>query len=322
MPIMQTVAQNLPVKVGFFLVPNFPMLAVAAAIEALRVANWVSGRDLYAWTLFSEDGKPVYPSSGIAMAAHAAMTEIDRFPIMLACAGIDGNKYRNKRVFAWLRRLARNRSVLGGIGTGAYLLGRAGLLDGYRCTIHWEEFENFSREFPRLRLTADLFEVDRDRMTCPGGTASLDMIFHIIEQQHGRDLVWQIADEFIQHRVRRGDDPQRMSLQSRTRINDARLLAAISAMEKHLEDPITLSKVCHISGLSLRHLQRRFTEVLGRSPTAFYRELRLQRARKMLMHGTKSILEVAVANGFVSGSHFTRCYRTHFGRPPREERPD
>jgi transcriptional regulator GlxA family with amidase domain len=317
---MQAPPQTLPVKVGFFLVPNFPMLAFSAAIEALRVANWVSGRSLYSWTLISEDGRPVAPSSGISMAAHAAMGEIDRFPILMAVAGIDGNKYRNKRVFAWLRRLARNRTIMGGIGTGAYLLARAGLLDGYRCTIHWEEFENFSREFPQLKLTADLFEVDRDRMTCPGGTASLDMIFYLIEQQHGRDLAWQIADEFIQHRVRSSDDPQRMSLQSRTRINDARLLAAISAMEKHLEDPISLHKVCCIAGLSLRHLQRRFTEVMGRSPAVFYRELRLHRARKMLMHGTKSILEVAVANGFVSGSHFTRCYRAYFGRPPREER--
>jgi AraC family transcriptional regulator, glycine betaine-responsive activator len=296
------------------------MLAFSAAIEALRVANWVSGRSLYEWVLISHDGKPVSPSSGIAMQPHIAAADIDRLPIMLFCAGIGGSKYRDKRVFSWLRRLARNETILGGIGTGAYALARAGLLEGYRCTLHWEEFENFSREFPHLQLTADLFEVDRDRMTCPGGTASLDMIFHLIEQQHGRDLAWQIADEFIQHRVRSGDDPQRMSLQSRTRINDARLLAAISAMEKHLEDPIALYKICRISGLSLRHLQRRFTEVLGRSPTVFYRELRLQRARKMLMHGTKSILEVAVANGFVSGSHFTRCYRAHFGRPPREER--
>jgi len=130
------------------------------------------------------------------------MAKIDRFPIMLVCAGIGGNKYRNKRVFAWLRRLARNRTMMGGIGTGAYALARAGLLDGYRCTVHWEEFENFAREFPQLRLTADLFEVDRDRLTCPGGTASLDMMFHLIEQQHGRDLAWEIADEFIQHRVR------------------------------------------------------------------------------------------------------------------------
>jgi AraC family transcriptional regulator, glycine betaine-responsive activator len=308
------------VRIGFFLVPNFPMLAFSAAIEALRVANWVSGRTLYEWTLVSEDGAPVSPSSGIAMTPHKAMAEIDRFPIMLVCAGIGGNKYRNKRVFAWLRWLARNRTVMGGIGTGAYALARAGLLDGYRCTIHWEEFESFAREFPQLRLTADLFEVDRDRLTCPGGTASLDMMFHLIEQQHGRDLAWVIADEFIQHRVRSANDPQRMSLQSRTRINDVRLLSVVTAMEKNLEDPLPLKQLSKISGMSLRHLQRRFTEVMGKPPTLFYRELRLQRARKMLMHGTRSILDVAVANGFISGSHFTRCYRAHFGRPPREER--
>jgi AraC family transcriptional regulator, glycine betaine-responsive activator len=309
-----------PYQVGFFLAPNFPMLAFSAAIEALRVANWVSGRSLYEWVLISEDGGPVAPSSGIAMQPQAAMSEIDRLPIMLFCAGIGGSKYRNKRVFAWLRKLVRNKTILGGIGTGAYALARAGLLDGYRCTLHWEEFENFSREFPNLRVTADLFEVDRDRMTCPGGTASLDMMFHLIEQQHGRDLAWEIADEFIQHRVRSAHDPQRMSLQSRTRVNDVRLLSAIAAMEQNLEDPLPLNRLCRVSGLSLRHLQRLFTEVLGRSPTAFYRQLRLQRARKMLMHGTRSILDVAVANGFVSGAHFARCYRAEFGRPPREER--
>jgi AraC family transcriptional regulator, glycine betaine-responsive activator len=310
-----------PYRIGFFLAPNFPMLAFSAAIEALRVANWVSGQTLYEWILISEDGNPVDPSSGIAMQPHAAMSSIEHLPMMLFCAGIGGSKYRNKRTFAWLRKLARGKTILGGIGTGAYALARAGLLDGYRCTLHWEEFENFAREFPHLRLTADLFAIDRDRLTCPGGTASLDMILHLVEQQHGRDLAWEIADEFIQHRVRSADDPQRMPLQSRTRVTDVRLLAAMTAMENNLEEPLSLRELCKISGLSLRHLQRRFTEVLGRSPAGFYRQLRLQRARKMLMHGTKSILEVAVANGFVSGAHFTRCYRAEYGRPPREERP-
>jgi AraC family transcriptional regulator, glycine betaine-responsive activator len=317
---MADAAPSLPFQVGFFLAPNFPMLAFSAAIEALRVANWVSGQPLYDWMLLSEDGKSVSPSSGIAMQPHAAMSEIDRLPIVLFCAGIGGSKYRNRRVFAWLRRLARNNTVLGGIGTGAYALARAGLLEGYRCTLHWEEFENFSREFPHLSLTAGLFEVDRDRMTCPGGTASLDMMFYLIEQQHGSDLAWDTADELIQHGVRSARDPQRMSLQFRTRVNDPRLLTVISAMERNLEEPLPLPRLCEISGLSLRHLQRRFHEVLGRSPSSFYRQLRLQRARKMLMHGTRSILDVAVANGFVSSAHFARRYRAEYGRPPREDR--
>jgi AraC family transcriptional regulator, glycine betaine-responsive activator len=260
------------------------MLAFSAAIEALRVANWVSGRSLYEWVLISHDGKPVSPSSGIAMQPHIAAADIDRLPIMLFCAGIGGSKYRDKRVFAGLRRLARNETILGGIGTGAFALARTGLLEGYRCTLHWEEFENFSREFPHLQLTADLFEVDRDRMTCPGGTASLDMTFHLIEQQHGRDLAWEIADEFIQHRVRSADDPQRMSLQSRTRVSDVRLLAAIAVMETNLEDPLPLQRLCEVSRLSLRHLQRRFVEVLGRSRRHGER-LRLQRTFRPLLPG-------------------------------------
>lgn len=316
---MAGAADACPFRVGFFLAPNFPMLAFSAAIEALRVANWVSGRTLYEWVLVSEDGGPVSPSSAISMQPHVAMSDIEPVPLMLFCLGINGNQYRNARVFAWLRRLARARTMLGGIGTGAYALARAGLLDGYRCTIHWEELENFAREFPHLHLTAGLFEVDRDRMTCPGGTASLDMMFHLIEQQHGSDLAWEIADEFIQHRVRSADDPQRMSLRARTRTGDERLLSVVAAMEAHLEDPLPLERLCSISGLSSRHLQRRFAEAFGQPPSVFYRQLRLQRARKMLMRGSRSILDVAVANGFASGAHFSRCYREEFGRSPRED---
>ena len=318
--MMAPAAGESPFRVGFFLAPDFPMLAFSAAIEALRVANWVSGRTLYEWTLVSEDGGPVSPSSAIAMQPHAAMSQIDRIPLLLFCLGINGSKYRNGRVFAWLRRLTRARTILGGIGTGAYALARAGLLDGYRCTLHWEELDNFAREFPNLRVTADLFEIDRDRMTCPGGTASLDMMFHLIGQQHGSELCRQIADEFMQHRVRSANDPQRMSLRSRTGTGDERLLSVIAAMESHLEDPLSLERLCCISGLSRRHLQRRFTETFGQAPSLFYRKLRLQRARKMLMRGTGSILDVAVANGFASSAHFSRRYREEFGRSPREDR--
>ncbi|MBV9755022.1 MAG: GlxA family transcriptional regulator [Hyphomicrobiales bacterium] len=318
--MMTEAPPRVPFRVGFFIVPDFPMLAFTAAIEALRVANWVSGRTLYEWVLISEDGGPVIPSSSIAMHPHAAMSDAGGLPIVFFCAGVGGSKYVNRRVFAWLRRLARNKVTLGSIGTGTYALARAGLLKGYRCTLHWEEIERFSREFPDLLLTTNLFEVDRDRMTCPGGTASLDMMFFLIQKQHGRDLAWDTAEELLQHGVRSARDPQRMSLQFRTRVTDPRLLVVIEAMENNVEDPLSLQRLCEISGLSLRHLQRRFRQVLGRSPKSFYRQLRLQSARKMLMHGTRSILDVAVANGFVSGSHFARRYSAEYGRRPREDR--
>jgi transcriptional regulator GlxA family with amidase domain len=239
---------------------------------------------------------------------------------MLVCAGVDGCYYRDRRTFAWLRTLARHGTILGGIGTAAYLLARAGVLDGHRCTIHWEDLESFTQEFPELEVTSGLFEIDGARMTCAGGTAALDMVLSLIAARHGHHLAGAIAEQFIQHQVRAGGDHQRMNLQSRMGVSDARLLAAIAAMESNVEEPLSLESLCAASGVSIRHLQRLFHTQLGQSPLDFYRALRLRQARQMLLHGSVSILDVAVATGFVSSSHFTRRYRELFGLTPREER--
>ena len=307
-------------QVGFFLVPNFPMLAFSALLDPLRVANWVVGKNLYSWHFVSEDGLPVRSSCDTAISVESNIDHADRFSLIVVCAGIDGYLYHNKRVFAWLRKVARNGAVIAGVGTAAFVLARAGLLNGYRCTIHWEEAERFSQEFPEIDVTDSLFEIDRKRMTCAGSVACLDMMLSLIDQRHGKRLAGDVADELLQHVVRTGDQPQRISLSLRTRVSDPRLLAAIAAMEAHLEDPLPLSILCTLSGLSLRHMQRMFSTSFGCSVTDFYRQLRLRLARKLLMHGSRSILEVAVASGFKSASHFARRYRRLFGRAPNEER--
>lgn len=306
--------------IGFLLLPKFPMLAFSAAIEPLRIANWISGRPLYGWRVFTADGAPVRASNGILVTPDAAIAETDRFPVMLVCAGVEGCYYRDRRVFAWLRSLARHGGAIGGIGTASYALARAGLLEGHRCTIHWEDLEGFRAEFPQLEVTTGLFEIDGLRLTCAGGTAALDMILSLVAARHGQGLAGAIAEQFMQHRLRGSEDQQRTTLQFRTGVSDRRLLAAIDAMETHLEDPVPLSALCDRAGLSVRHMQRLFQEHFAASPSDFYRAMRLRQARQMLLHGSNSILEVAVATGFVSCSHFTRRYRELFGITPREER--
>lgn len=306
--------------VGILLLQSFPMLAFSAAVEPFRIANWLSGRTLYTWRILTEDGLPAVASNGIAVSPHAAIDAREHHRLTLVCAGVGGCHYRSRRTFAWLRQLARQDNKIAGIDTGAYLLARAGLLDGRRCTIHWEELESFRQEFPGLEVTETIYEADGDRLTCPGGTAALDMVLHLIEARHGRDFAGQIAEEFIQHGFRDADDPQRMSLRSRTGVRDERLLSAVAAMEAHIEEPLSLGEICERSDLSLRHLQRLFMTTFKRSPTDFYREIRLRHARQMLLHGSQSILDVAIASGFVSGAHFTRRYRAMFGHSPSRER--
>ena len=306
--------------IGFLLVPQFSMLAFASAVEPLRSANRMSGRKLYDWRLFSPDGKAVGASNGIEVRADAAMASVDRYPILFVVAGIDGYAYEDKRVFAWLRRLARNGTRMGAICTGSHVLAKAGLLDGYRATIHWEDLPAFAEASPDVIVTHDIFEIDRNRFTCSGGTASLDMMLHLIALAHGHELAGQISEQFIHEQMRGPEQRQRTTLQSRVGVNDARLLAAIATMETHLEDPLPLPTIARRAGLSTRQLERSFRRHLGRAPSRYYREIRLNQARLLLMQGGHSVLSVALATGFTSASHFSRRYREYFSRSPREER--
>jgi transcriptional regulator GlxA family with amidase domain len=219
-----------------------------------------------------------------------------------------------------LRRLARNGCRLGALSTGSYLLAWAGLLDGFRCTVHWENLDAFREDFPTLDATGELFEIDGARLTCSGGTASMDMILSLIAEAHGRDLAAQVAEQFIHERIRDTHDHQRMSLQGRLGISHPRLLQVIALMEEHLEEPLARAELARRAGLSTRQLERLFRRYLGRTPTRFYLELRLHRARALLTQTAMSILNVALACGFVSASHFSKCYREFFHKMPREER--
>ncbi|MGH6891547.1 MAG: GlxA family transcriptional regulator [Dongiaceae bacterium] len=312
--------KELPQKIGFLLVPRFSMIAFTLAIEPLRLANRASNKQLYSWHLFSPDGQLVEASNGIVLTPHGKFDDAVGLSMAVLCSGIDGHLFQDRTVFAQLRRLDRRGAAIGALCTGSHILARAGLLDGYRCTIHWENLASFDQDFPNLEATSDLFEIDRDRFTCAGGTAALDLMLDLIARQHGYELAAAVSDQFIHERIRGGHDQQRMALLARFGTRQPKLMAVIKLMESNLKEPLDRRQLASAAGISSRQLERLFGKHLKRSPARYYVELRLDRSRLLLLQTNMPVSDVAFACGFVSASHFSKCYCDYFGTTPRKER--
>lgn len=310
----------LAAHVGFLLIPDFAMLPYVCVIEPLRAVNRLSGRTLYRWSHVSIDGGPAAASNGVRIQNDFRVGNDAHFDYVFVCAGGNPALFKDPATFAWLRQLARRGVKIGGVSGGPYVLARANLLSGYRFTIHWEHAPAFVEEYPDLDLRRSLYEVDRDRLTSGGGTAPLDMMHAIIAREHGTDLAMAVSEWFLQTHVREGAGPQRMPLRERLGVAHPPLLRVIGLMEQTVENPVSRDELARVAKVSLRHLERLFRQHLGCSLGEHYLSLRLGRARDLVRQSSLSVLEIALACGFTSASHFSRTYRARFGQAPRTER--
>ncbi|MEE9322151.1 MAG: GlxA family transcriptional regulator [Granulosicoccus sp.] len=306
--------------IGFYLLPQFSMMAFTSALEALRMANQLSGKALYEWCLISNDAQPVSASSGIEFPVDHGVDSKDCYDAVFVCGGINVHQITDEAGVQWLRQLDKKGTVLGAICTGTYLLARSGLLDGYRCTIHWENLAAAREQFPQLVISPELFEIDRGRYTCAGGTAPLDMMLCEIRSQHGGELTTNISEQFMCERIRDQHDRQRVPLTQRIGASQPKLAEAVLLMEANIEEPMTLDELSHHVGVSRRQLERLFQRYLHCVPTRYYLQLRLERARQLLLQTSMPIVDVALACGFISAPHFSKCYRDTYSLPPRDER--
>lgn len=304
----------------FLLLDRFTMLSFAGAIEPLRIANRVLGYKAYQWSLAGENGVESICSNGAAFRLDMGLDEIEREDTVLVCGGIDVQQATTKPILNWLRREARRGVAIGGLCTASYTLARAGLLDGKRATIHWENQDSFLEEFEDVRLTKSVFVIDGNRMSTAGGTASIDMMLKLIAEDHGEEIANTVADQLIYSSIRTDQDTQRLSIPTRIGVRHPKLSQVIQMMEQNIEDPFSPADLAEDVGMSTRQLERLFRRYLNRSPKRYYMELRLQKARNLLMQTDMSVINVALACGFASPSHFSKCYRAHYRTTPYRER--
>lgn len=316
----QTSKPEAPRRFVFLLLDKFTMLAFASAIEPLRIANRVVGEKVYTWALAGEGGETATCSNGASFKLDIGLEEIERDDILLVCGGIDVQRASTKPVLNWLRREARRGVIIGGLCTGAYALAKAGLLDGKKATIHWENQDGFLEEFEDVTLTKSVFVMDTNRWSTAGGTSSLDLMLKVIAGDHGEDVANTVADQLIYSTPRTDQDTQRLSIPTRIGVRHPKLSQVIQMMEGNIEDPMSPADLAEEVGMSTRQLERLFRRYLNRSPKRYYMELRLQKARNLLMQTDMSVINVALACGFASPSHFSKCYRSHYNTTPYRER--
>ena len=309
-----------PRRFVFVLMEHFILLSFSSALDALRIANRMSGKKLYDWTFIGESEEFVSCSAGTQFKLDNPLIELHRDDTILLCGGTAIQASTTKKLIGWLRREARRGLVIGGLCTAAYPMAKAGLLDEKKATIHWENQDSFAEEFLEVELTKTVFVCDGNRYTTAGGTSSIDLLLKIIADDHGEELANAVADQMIYSSIRTDQDTQRLSVPTRIGVRHPKLSKVIQMMEINIEEPISPSVLAKDVGMSTRQLERLFRRYLDRSPKRYYMELRLQKARNLLMQTDMSVINVALACGFASPSHFSKCYRAHYDTTPYRER--
>lgn len=311
-------------RVGVLPMTGFAMMSFSAAVEPLRAANRLAEQALYDVSFIGEPS-PVLSSGGAAVATDHLIGTRDSFDLVLVIAGseVDGQPlgaYHNKTLFHWLRFLAAQGVLLGGVSGGPAVMAKAGLMNNRRMTVHWNHAEELAAAMPSLLLERSLYVRDRDRLTCAGGIAPLDMMHALIREHHGHDFAREVSDWFLHTDIRGSAEPQRSGVQIRFNTTSLPLIEVIELMENHIADPLDLDQLSRIARMSPRQLNRLFNQHLGVSTIAFYRQLRLDKAHVLLEHSGLNVGDVAKATGFFDTAHFGRCFREAYRCSPSDVR--
>ncbi|AYF87894.1 transcriptional regulator ArgR [Pseudomonas sp. JS3066] len=303
-------------RIAFLLWPGTKALTLALAEEALRVAQRLHPEVVYDMSFLQAEPAP---EGNWRLPGDAWVGKLDGLHRLFLVAD-EPPAQTSPALSAALKQAVRAGCVVGGLSAGVYPLAQLGLLDGYRAAVHWRWQDDFTERFPKVIATSHLFDWDRDRLTACGGLAVLDLLLAVLARDHGAELAGAVSEELVVERIREGGERQRIPLQNRLGSSHPKLTQAVLLMEANIEEPLTTDEIAQHVCVSRRQLERIFKQYLNRVPSQYYLELRLNKARQMLMQTSKSIIQIGLSCGFSSGPHFSSAYRNFFGVTPREDR--
>ena len=295
------------------------MIPFSCAVETLRTANRLSESCLFEWQFFSSSGSFVESNIGISIPTQP-LAEARDLETLIICASEDAQHFDDTATINLLRKMDKQGVNLGTVSWGSFILAKAGLLDHCRSTIHWESIPVLKEAYPQLEITFTLYEIDSNRFTCSGGTATLDMMLKLIENQHGRCLAQKISQYYHHDRIRSGIDSQQMAGRLDLAMNAPILIDVINVMEANIEIPLSLNAIAKRCNLSLRQIERLFHKHRNRTPSQFYLSLRLSHAKQLILNTNRSVIDISIASGFETQSYFSYSYHKLFGITPRGHR--
>ena len=307
-------------RIGILVLDGFAAMSFAALTEPMRAANLLARQQIYDTVIFSAKGHPAQSSGATIVMPNTRIGQDDRLDYVFVVAGGDPMRFSDPGVTAWLTRMSRAGIPLGGVSGGPVILARAGLMEKRRMTVHWEHATALAEVSPHLVIERSLYVIDRDRVTCAGGSAPMDLMHDLITQHHGTEFARRVSDWFMHTNIRPSGGPQRAGLLERVGSQNPIILDAVKTMEAHVAEPLPLESLAKTAGISPRQLNRLFAEKLGRPTMRYYREVRLEKAQSLLRNSPLSLTEIALATGFANSSHFSRAYAAQFGQPPSAHR--
>ena len=300
------------------------MMSVASAMDPMRAANRLGSSQCFQWEVATLTDEPILLSCGITIAPNTTISDLlhkraREKHLLIIISGFNTNRYVDRSQLSIVRSLSRKHIKICAVESAAWIVARCGLLHQKCATTHWEDLEDFTRAFPEITVKPDRFVVDGDITTTGGASPTLDFMLHLIRSHFSHSLAIEVSSVFIYQGDQSNDFQQRISLGS-LKHTEPRIAKAIEIMESNIDEPVAIGQIAIRINISTRQMENLFSKVLSVSPGAYYRHLRLQTARRLVIDTNLGMREIMLRTGFTSLSAFSRAFKQYFSAAPLQLR--